>query len=150
MAKYLILLLFVSTAIFSQTLFPPMPSVPGSLCEESDQDFKEHRYRENVIICERNVTSPRKDKVCLRDGVSDRSNYNVDHIIPLFMGGSNHDDNLWCQHKSIYTGKEEQQIYLKLREDEITQAQAITIIKKIKFKTIQKNTIEELLLPPSF
>lgn len=137
MMKYLALFMLFTTQLFA---YLPTPPVIGSLCTESDRDFREHRYDEYIAVCERNVSTPRKDQICKRDGVSNRRNYTVDHVIPLFMGGSNYDDNLWCQHNSIYTGNIEQKIYFKLNRGDITQQEAIREIKKIKFKTVQTFT----------
>jgi hypothetical protein len=110
------------------------PPVPGSLCTVHDPDFKEFRYYEKIAYCERNVSERRRIEICDRDGVRDRSEYTVDHIIPLSLGGSNKDDNLWCQHRSIAITREEYQAFLKLRRGEITREEAVKYILNLKFK----------------
>lgn len=114
-------------------LYLLVPPTEGSLCTRSDPDFDEYRYEERIPHCQRNVTTQRKNEICHRDGVSDRSEFTVDHIIPLSLGGSNHDDNLWCQHRSLAVTKLEQQVFWKIDGGEITQDEAIEIILDAKF-----------------
>ena len=121
--------------------FPIYPPTHGSLCTIKDPDFIEYRYEEQIPYCERNVSTYRKNKICRRDGVWDRTDFTVDHIIPLALGGSNHDDNLWCQHKSLAVTKLEKQTYWYVREGEMTQKEGIRVVLKAKFsprKTIGK------------
>ncbi len=35
--------------------------------------------------------------------IRDRSDYKIDHFIPLCAGGSNKTNNLWPQHESVFT-----------------------------------------------
>jgi 5-methylcytosine-specific restriction endonuclease McrA len=58
----------------------------------------------------------------------------VDHIIPLALGGSNRDENLWCQHKSLAVTPLETALFEKLNKGEITQKEAIEQILEAKFK----------------
>ncbi len=118
--------------------YPLTPTVQGSRCTESDPDFKEIRYPEQIPLCFRHVPTPRKIEVCKRDGVEDRKDFTVDHLVPLSMSGSNHSDNLWCQHKSINVTHEEYTTYIKLREGEITSEDAIQYILDLKFNRIQQ------------
>ncbi len=110
-----------------------VPPTTGHLCTETDPDFDEFRYEEMIPHCRRNVTTERKVDICLRDGVEDRTNYTVDHIIPLSIGGSNDDDNLWCQHYSLNVTHLEYQTYQQLKKGEITQQEAIEIVLNAKF-----------------
>lgn len=130
---YGVLLLLVSCVVLSYPLVPP---VPGSLCSVDDPDFKEIRYPEQIPICYRNVPTWKKNEICSRDGVEDRTNYTVDHIIPLSTQGNNSYSNLWCQHKSLNVTHEEYTTYIKLREGEITAEEAIQHILDLKFKRI--------------
>lgn len=114
--------------------YPLIPTVPGSYCTPSDPDFSHYRYPERIAYCFRNVATWRKDDICERDGVYNRSNFTVDHLIPLSHGGSNHDDNLWCQHKSINVTSLENRMYRKLARGEITREEAVKIILNAKFK----------------
>lgn len=56
--------------------------------------------RERVPLEKRNVSKARREKIiATQDGICKRANCeepatDVDHIIPLWMGGSNRDDNL--------------------------------------------------------
>jgi len=117
--------------MFLYLLFPP---TYGSLCSPTSPDFKEYRYQEQIAYCTRNVSTERKNTICHRDGVDDRTAFTVDHIIPLSLGGSNDDDNLWCQHHSLNVTHVEFKTYQELRDGKITQQEAIDIILDAKFK----------------
>src|SRR5262245_45768293 len=80
---------------------------PGSLCDRPDSK----RYPEGIPYCSRSVKSELKREI-MRDydaklgyGITamDRSAFKIDHYIPLCMGGSNKQDNLWPQHQSVFT-----------------------------------------------
>lgn len=83
--------------------FPEASLTPGSLCDTPDR----YRHPEQVPYCERNVNSFLKETVFLaykKYGYrlsSDRTNYKIDHFIPLCFGGSNYQNNLWPQHLSV-------------------------------------------------
>jgi len=109
------------------------PPVPGSICTPDDPDFFEYRYPQKIAYCKRNVSHEKRVEICERDGVFDRSEYTVDHIIPLSIGGSNDDDNLWCQHRSLAVTRLEYQLYLKIKNGEINQDSAIERILRAKF-----------------
>jgi len=109
-----------------------IPPTHGSLCAAEDPDFDEYRYEEAIPHCMRNVSTERKIEICLRDGIKDRTEFTVDHIIPLAFGGSNRDDNLWCQHKSLAVTGLEYQLYKKLDAGEIKQHEAIDMILDAK------------------
>jgi hypothetical protein len=123
----------LSTIILSFLLIPPFT---GHLCTAKDPDFDGYRYKEQIAHCKRKVSTARKNKICKRDGVDDRRDFKVDHIIPLSIGGSNHDTNLWCQHKSIDTAKYEYELYSDLKAGRINQKEAILKILQKKFKKI--------------
>jgi hypothetical protein len=100
-----------STDLFSRAGkdFPKSPHedrTPGELCKRGD----ETRYPERIQYCRRDVESDRKRGI-FRDydraygyhmQSMNRMEFKIDHLIPLCMGGSNNDSNLWPQHKEIY------------------------------------------------
>jgi len=129
-------ILLLITLIFSCGYSKPyltVPPVDGSLCTKKDKDFDGLRYYELIPHCKRNVSTKRKDKICKRDGIHNRRDFIVDHIIPLSIGGSNKDDNLWCQHKTLQVTAEEYRAYLKLKTGEWSQAIALDYILDLKF-----------------
>ena len=115
--------------------FLTVPPVPGDYCTTNNPDFKEFRYEQQVAICNRNVSYEKKNEICERDGVYDRSNFTVDHIIPLSLGGNNSDDNLWCQHKSINTASLELEMYKDVKKRIRSVDEAIRVILNTKFRT---------------
>jgi 5-methylcytosine-specific restriction endonuclease McrA len=120
--------------IFVTLFYLLIPPSHGSLCTFDDPDYDEARYEEEIPHCRRNVSTARKKRICLRDGgITDRSDFTVDHIIPLSLGGSNHDDNLWCQHRSLAVTDVEYESYLLLRNGELTQEEAIGMVLEEKF-----------------
>jgi hypothetical protein len=147
-----IFLLVISLTLSTQALsFPKIPDIkiaPGHLCSVKDSDFERFRYKEQIPYCTRNVSIARKDKICSYYGVSveeRRKNYTVDHIIPLSLGGSNSDKNLWCQHRAIYTGHLEYWLYKKIESGKINQKDSISYILDHKFNPEGKDHIP---LPP--
>lgn len=111
-----------------------VPPTVGHFCSELDPDFDGFRYEEQIPHCKRNVSTERKVDICLRDGVEDRTEYTVDHIIPLSLGGSNADENLWCQHHSDAVTHIEYQAYLQLKDGELTQQEAVNKVLTAKFE----------------
>lgn len=110
----------------------------GSLCTKDDKDFREYRYKEQIPYCERNVSTKTKTEIydAYQIPLNERGDYTIDHFIPLSIGGTNHKDNLWAEHKSIKAsrGDFELQTYLKLSRGEITQAEAIEAVLNEKWK----------------
>lgn len=135
MKIWFLFLVFICTVAYSKSTnaYLLTPPVAGSLCYTSNHDFDEYRYDQQIAHCARAVTTAKKIEICRRDGVADRTNYTVDHIIPLSIGGSNEDDNLWCQNKILNVTRQEFSAYVKLRNGEITQLEAIIFILKLKF-----------------
>ena len=113
-----------------------IPLTLGDLCTPNNKDFSGYRYKENVPVCERNVSPATKDKVCKRDGVKDRTNYLVDHFFPLSLGGSNSEKNLWCEPKSLNTAPQEYKLYEELKNGTKNQADVLFEIKMLKTKII--------------
>lgn len=104
--KFLIVLLLVSINVFAGNPYPRSPDLkltPGSLCDNPT----EHRYPEQIPYCERAINSFNKELIMIaykKLGWSlsgERSQYKIDHFIPLCAGGSNRDDNLWPQYYTI-------------------------------------------------
>jgi hypothetical protein len=108
----------------------PDPSLtPGVLCTRDDKDYDGDRYPEEIPHCKRNVTRHTKVVVAAQYGVSedDLVNYQIDHFYPLGLGGSNDPGNLWplIYDDARAKAKIEDELYLQLRDGQITQAQAI-------------------------
>ena len=133
MVKILTLLL-ISGQISAMTI----PLTLGELCTPDNKDFIGYRYKENIPICERNVSVATKNKVCERDGVKDRTNYIVDHFNSLSMGGSNDINNLWCEPKSLNTASKEAELYNQLKNGTKTQKEVLDELYKLKISIIKK------------
>ena len=111
---------------------------PGSLCQSAGI----RRYPEQVNYCERKVSSAKKDSIFTmyaNKGFSQviampRSEFKIDHMISLCLGGSNEANNLWPQHSSInrYTDPIEPRLCVLLARGKITQAQAVQLIVDAK------------------
>jgi hypothetical protein len=137
----LLLTSFVSAVSFAGENFPmgPNPTMtPGSLCQNSPV----RRYPENIMYCDRNVSSATKkalikmydDQLGYHIGTMNRQDFKIDHFIPLSIGGSNSSDNLWPQHKSVYgqTDELEQILSDKIIQVRIKQAEAVRVIREAK------------------
>ena len=132
----LIFSLFLSLSAYSQPITSPdIDMTPGSYCTTSDPDFREFRYDEQIPWCKRNVDYDTKVIVYNMYGMEPDDAYTIDHLIPLSLGGSNHIDNLWPQHESVYSGRLEYNMYVKLRRGEVTQQEAIDTVLEFKFRT---------------
>jgi hypothetical protein len=134
-------LVFISCLFLSALASPPITSpdpdlTPSSYCTPSDPDFTEYRYNERIPWCRRNVAQATKVEVYHMYGLEPDRDYTIDHLIPLSLGGSNHIDNLWPQHKSVYSGNLEYQMYLKLRNGEITRQEAVDYVLAFKFEEL--------------
>ena len=142
--KFLFLALFVSGPIFAFTTYkaefpkgPVAEMTPGSFCDRPD----EYRYEERIPYCERDVDSSLKKDIFneyrlngYRLNPNERSSYKIDHLIPLCAGGSNYENNLWPQHKSVYdlTDPLETIGCEKLKEGRIKQARLVKMILDAK------------------
>jgi hypothetical protein len=124
--------LFWSSLAYSAVVLEP--PVSGSFCSESDPDFLEFRYSESVPICERNVESSTKAEIYEKYNIpaKDRKDYTIDHFIPLSLGGSNHLDNLWPQHKSIDQVGTEYKLYKAVSEDRMPCSDAVSFLSLLK------------------
>ena len=121
--------------------FPHNPDAsltPGSLC----RDPTSYRYPEHIAYCERNVSSATKRAIIAEYdetlgfdiGTQPRTDFKIDHLIPLCMGGSNDSDNLWPQHKDVYliTDRFEGKMCELMARGRMTQAEAVGMITGVK------------------
>lgn len=140
--------LFLVVTVQANPSFPIGPDAnltPGSLCDHPDS----LRYRERIPYCERDVDTRLKNeifqdyihKLGFRIDMRKRYLYKIDHLIPLCAGGSNHRDNLWPQHESIYKKTDilESTVCEKMSEGRLTQRAAVDMILKAK-KDLSKVT----------
>jgi hypothetical protein len=95
----------------------PVPHTNGVYCLESDKDFIESRYDLDY---------------------SERSRFTIDHIIPLSLGGSNSEDNLWPEPRYVKACRNNLEIdmYNDLKYGRKTRAEAVAFLVDIKFKKI--------------
>lgn len=139
-----LILAFASLHSFAGNAYPRSPDLkltPGSLCDTPDS----YRYSEQIPYCERSLNSFGKEVVFMayrKIGFSlsgERSQYKVDHFIPLCAGGSNKDDNLWPQYYTISqrTDALEALGCEVLALGKITQRELIDQIMKAKLDTKQ-------------
>jgi hypothetical protein len=128
----------------------PHPSLtPGTLCTSAS----EIRYPERIRYCNRDVESETKDQVVRQYDTSfgfkiekiGRRNFKIDHYIPLCMGGSNEETNLWPQHPSVYeiTDPIEPLLCQRMAEGKLKQADAVKLIKQAKNDLSQARKILE-------
>jgi hypothetical protein len=111
----------------------PDPNLtPGFLCTDSDPNFDGYRYPEQIAHCQRNVPRSEKNDIADNYGVdrSTYSEYEFDHLIPLGIGGSDDESNIWPQPKDEAVDKDklEEQLYIALRDGTMTQADAVSTI----------------------
>ncbi|MCO5113849.1 MAG: HNH endonuclease [Bdellovibrionaceae bacterium] len=129
-------------------LIPDRDMTPGHICEVSDPDFKEYRYYEQIPYCYRNVSSSRKKQIYAKYRIpkSCQHRYTIDHLIPLSIGGSNTDENLWPEHVLVKATRAnlENQIYWSLRRGEITQEEAVETV------LLEKNNVVQVLQSHNF
>lgn len=106
---------------------------PGDFCTQQDPDFDEYRYEERMPHCRRNVSQAEKVAVAATYDVDadELKDYQVDHFIPLALGGSNDRKNLWplIYAEARRKAKFEQQLYFALSRGEMTQAEAVAAIR---------------------
>lgn len=121
--------------------FPATPHLlvtPGKLC---DRPVKK-RYPEGIDYCERDVNFIQKEAIILmydqkfgyKISSMERLDFKLDHFIPLCAGGSNDNENLWPQHKSIYleTDPVEPLICEKMALGLLKQKDAVILIQDLK------------------
>lgn len=156
----LLVILFTFTASFSSAdyfeqsnKYPTSPDpvvTPGKLCTHGKR-----RYAENIVYCERDVDSSLKrqiitnydKKLGYQIRTMEREDFKIDHFIPLSIGGSNDQENLWPQHKSVYeySDRLESHVANLMFEDKIKQAEAIRVIKECKLNLGRCAELEDYL-----
>jgi hypothetical protein len=130
-----------SSNLYDVARFPVGPHddrTPGSLCERPDS----RRYDEQIAYCERDVESSRKWAIIREYDRAygyqiermNRGEFKIDHLIPLCMGGSNADNNLWPQHRTVYerTDQLEANLCELMAAGQIRQAEAVSLILESK------------------
>src|SRR3989344_8391636 len=141
-AGWVVVGLFLSINLaFSYPLTPDPEMTQGDLCTKDDPDFEKYEYQEKIPYCERNVSFSRREKIYDEYKIpSDcRHRYTIDHLIPLALGGSNADINLWPEHVLVKATRPqlEEELYLALKQGDINQEEAIDIIVRKKTKENQ-------------
>jgi hypothetical protein len=122
---------------------PNLTETPGKLCSTPTT----YRYPEHVAYCERDVDTYTKDAVIqkydhlfgYRITSMNRADFKIDHLIPLCAGGSNNEENLWPQHKSVYaiTDPLEPLVCEKMSQGKLKQADAVKLILEAKMNLDQ-------------
>ena len=117
---------------------PELSITPGKLCDQPTAT----RYPEKIAYCSRDVTYETKEilmneydqKFNYHIMTMARTDFKIDHLIPLCAGGSNDITNLWPQHKSIYeiTDPLEPIICLKMAQGKLKQKDAVSLILDAK------------------
>jgi hypothetical protein len=131
--------------------FPSAPHetvTPGLLCLNPD----EYRYPEGIAYCQRRVSTSLKAQIIqlydetfeYRIGSMKRDDFKIDHYIPLCMGGDNRAENLWPQHKTVYTKTDrlEEKLCQLLNQATVTQIEAVEWIKYAKQNNEEATEIE--------
>lgn len=140
--QWLCLFTLVSGSMaFAVGQFPLGPNpflTPGAVCTHPNS----YRYKEHIPYCKRNVDGGTKQQVIRNYNQQlgynilpkNRSQFKIDHLIPLCAGGGNVIANLWPQHKSVYeiTDPLEPLACQKMSEGVLTQARAIELIRRGK------------------
>jgi hypothetical protein len=134
---FVLVLALAGATAWADLLVKPDPQLTyGDLCSEQDTDYIEHRYVENIAYCYRNVSFERRARVYDRYNIPAhcRRQYTIDHFIPLALGGSNKDQNLWPEHRNVKATRQnlEQELFDQIRVGKITQTRAIEIIMSAK------------------
>jgi hypothetical protein len=129
---------------FGQVRYPSVPDkehTPGKLCEEENSTAL--RYPEKILYCKRDVQTETKDAIIAEYdeemgysiGDMQRSQFKIDHFIPLCAGGSNSVKNLWPQHQSVYkiTDPIEPRVCQLMGLGGITQNEVVAMVNFAKF-----------------
>lgn len=106
---------------------------PGDLCSRQNPHFDGLRYAERIPHCRREVSREQKDAIAATYGIygGERHAYEIDHLIPLNIGGSNHDRNLWPLYRPFAREKSqyEQWLMQQVANGQMTQVIAIRNIQ---------------------
>jgi len=107
----------------------------GDLCDTADKDFDGFRYDAKIPHCRRNVSHETKREVAHSFGIFDSyEKYEIDHYIPLSIGGSNELENLWPLPVPVARAKSELEgkIHQEVVQGELSQEDAIERVKSWK------------------
>ena len=117
---------------------PDPVMTPGALCNHPDS----YRFAQRIPYCNRDVDFQTKvmiiqmydQRLGTRIGQMNRSDFKIDHLVPLCIGGSNEVTNLWPQHKSTFviTDRIEQITCDLVGRDRLTQNEAIEYVRQGK------------------
>lgn len=151
---FALLILFSDQAYSYGPNFPSGPDqtlTPGRLCDRPVR----YRYPENIAYCARDVSYETKEILIKKYDEQlgfhiqsmNRSDFKIDHLIPLCAGGSNDSSNLWPQHKSIYetTDVLEPLLCEKMAQGKLQQADAVKLIIKAKSDPSQVSLVIKTL-----
>ena len=131
---------FSAFAISGQSypLTPDRRVTPGVVCSLPIAK----RYPQQISYCGRLVSPETKDQIfaTYRNQLGytfeafDRSQYKIDHLVPLCAGGSNDIKNLWPQHISIamMTDSLEELVCEKMSQGRLSQRKAIELVFRAK------------------
>lgn len=109
----------------------------GKLCKDPD----DYRFPERIPYCKRSVSSRTKweviheyDRLGFSIAQMNRKEFKIDHYLPLCLGGANGKENLWPQHRSVYTKTDPVEFKLcsLLQQGDLLQEEAIEWIKYAK------------------
>jgi hypothetical protein len=118
---------------FCGGMLPDPRLTPGTLCTPSDPNFLEYRYAEHIPYCRRNVPTAVRDEVAKAYGipVAELANYEMDHFLPLSIGGNDDATNLWPQPHELALEKDklEDEVFSGMSAGTMTQAEAIAKIR---------------------
>ena len=132
-----LILLLNSCVTHPYPIKPDRSMSPGRLCTVDDRHFDHFRYHENIPYCRRAVSSSLRRDIYDSYGIPEetRHEYTIDHIIPLSIGGSNHPENLWPEHQKVKNTRPNLEfcVYIYMRNDELTQRDALDIIMRAKY-----------------
>jgi hypothetical protein len=127
----------VITALLFLALTTPDPLItPGVLCTPFSVGFDGYAYSQAIPHCKRHVTATMRRTVLARYGIpwARRGTVEIDHLIPLCLGGSNDLGNLWAEPLRSAERKDavEKRLCSGLRAGKITQAAAVEQIREWK------------------
>lgn len=135
---------FISITAEAIPLIPNQELAQGSLCTRKHQDYERDRYSQRIPYCRRNVDTHLKSALYDKYGIPEkcRKNYTIDHIIPLSIGGDNSPENLWPEHKRVKATRPyiEEEVFVAVRDNDMTQKEAVELILSIKFKPVKPNS----------
>lgn len=127
---------------------PDSHMTPGAICKQGTK-----RYAQQITYCERNVSSHDKDVIIgeydtelgFKIRTMNRTDFKIDHFIPLSIGGSNDAENLWPQHRSVYAYSDRLELLLfqAMEADKIQQMDAIRVIKECKLELTKCSGLED-------